>query len=131
MQSKALRSLVAVAASFLLFVPGLVMAFALGGTLNLEVAIAATLIFIMVARWLPRLRWAIAVVAALVIAVPPYPYWTNWDESRGQYLHFFHGFNLQNLPIAAFVVVFVLALLLFVAIFWAVRRRETSRDSPG
>lgn len=124
MQSKTLRSLVVVAAGFLLLVPGLVMAYAWGGTLNLEVAFAVTLISIMMARWLTRLRWVGAAIAALVIAVPPYPYWTNWDESRGQYLHFFHGFDLQSLPIVTFVVVFVLALLLFAAIFEAVGKRQ-------
>ncbi|MHC6216896.1 hypothetical protein ACVQEN_06695 [Stenotrophomonas acidaminiphila] len=124
MQIKSLRSLVVVAAVFLLLMPGLVVAYAWGGTLNLEVAFAATLITIMLARWLPRLRWVGAAIAALVIAVPPYPYWTNWDESRGQYLHLFHGFDLRNLPVVTFVVVFVLALLLFAAIFRAVRKRQ-------
>lgn len=110
----------------LLLVPALLMTFAWGGLLNLEVAAAAIAITIAVAIWLPRLRWFFAGIAAFLIAVPPFPYWTNWDESRGQYLHFFHGFTLNSELITRFAVVFAVALLLFAAMFWALAGRKAA-----
>lgn len=123
MQSKRpLRILIVIAAVLLLLVPGLLMTLAWGGTLNLEIAAVATAISIAAAIWLPGVKWCVAVVAALLIAVPPFPYWTNWDESGGQYLHLFHGFPLDGALIARFIVVFAMAMLLFAALFWAVGR---------
>lgn len=104
----------------LLLVPGLLMTLAWGGTLNLEVAVAAIAVTIAVAIWLPKVRWLVAGIAALLIAVPPFPYWTNWDETRGQYLHFFHGFTLNGELITRFAVVFAVAMLLFATMFWAI-----------
>lgn len=92
--------------------------------MNLEVAAVATAIVIAVAIWLPGVRWFVAVVAALLIAVPPFPYWTNWDKSRGHYLHFLHGFPLDGELITRFIVVFVMAMLLFAAMFWAIGERK-------
>ena len=122
MQSRLARVLVVMVATILLLVPSMLMTFAWGGTLNLEVAIVAALIAIATAKWIPGLRWPIAFLASLLIAVPPYPYWTDWGEERGQYLHFFHGFTLQTLPVATFVVVFALAMLLFMVIFRSIAK---------
>jgi hypothetical protein len=127
MQSRVLRVAIAIVAGAILVVPGFLMAVAWGGTLNLEVAIAATVISIAVAIWLPKLRWGGAVIAALLIAVPPFPYWTSWDEKTGLHLHFFHGYNLQSLPVFRFVVVFLVAMLLFAVIFWAIGKRPVAR----
>jgi hypothetical protein len=125
---KSFRILVVIAAAVLLLVPGLLMTVAWGGTLNLEVAAAATAIVIAAAVWLPSVKWFVAVIAGLLIAVPPFPYWTNWDESRGQYLHFFHGFlPLEGELITRFIVVFAMAMLLFAAIFWAIGSRKAAR----
>lgn len=119
-----LRIVVGGVAAVMLLVPSLVFAYAWSATLNLEVATAATGVTIVSAIWLPRFRWVGAVLAALVIAVPPYPYWTSWDESRGQYLHFFHGFSLQNVPLLTFAAIFCVALLMFAVIFWAIGGRR-------
>lgn len=127
MQSRMLRVAIAIVAGAILLMPGFLMAVAWGGTLNLEVAIAATAVSIAVAIWLPKLRWGGAVIAALLIAVPPFPYWTSWDENAGQHLHFFHGYNLQSLPIFRFVVVFLVAMLLFAVIFWSIGKRPVTK----
>ncbi len=121
------RILAVIVVAALLLVPGLLMTLAWGGTLNLEVAAVAIAISIVAAIWLPRVKWLVAVVAALLIAVPPFPYWTNWDESRGQYLHFFHGFHLDGTLATRFIVVFAVAMLLFAAMFWAICRPKGPR----
>jgi len=121
---KIFRILVVIFAAVLLIVPGVLMALAWGGTLNAEVAAMATAVAIAVAIWLPSVKWFVAVIAALLIAVPPFPYWTNWDESKGQYLHFFHGFTLENAPVARFAFVFAMAMLLFAVVFWGVGNRQ-------
>lgn len=125
MQNKGpFRILVVIVAVALLLVPGFLMTLAWGGALNLEVAAAAAAIAIAAAIWLPRVKWLLAFVSALLIAVPPFPYWTNWNESRGQYLHFFDGFILDGELITRFVVVFAMAMLVFAAIFWAIGSRK-------
>lgn len=121
---KTFRILVVIAATALLLVPGLLMTAAWGGTLNLEVAALATAIAIVAAIWMPKVKWFVAIVAALLIAVPPFPYWTSWEKNRGQYLHFFHGFALDGELIARFIVVFAMPMLLFAAMFWAIGRRK-------
>jgi len=80
---KPLRILVVIAVAALLLVPGLLMSLTWGGTLNLEVAAAATAIVIAAAIWLPSVKWFVAVVAGLLIAVPPFPYWHHQASPRG------------------------------------------------
>lgn len=116
------KTLTAIAATGLLLLPALLVALA-WTTINLKVALIAVSVCVLVAIKMPRWRWVSAIVASLLIAVPPYPYWLFSSEDRGWYLHFFHGYNLQNLPIAVFGVVFVLAMLLFAAIFWSIHRK--------
>lgn len=111
----------------LLLLPGFLVTIAWGVTLNLEVAVVATAIAIAVAIWLPKVKWFVAVVAALLIAVPPFPYWTNYEKSRGQYLHFFHGFTIDDASIARFSIVFAMAMLLFATIFWVIEKRPVAR----
>jgi hypothetical protein len=87
-------------------------------SLNLSVAILAVIASISVALWWPKWKWTVAVISSLVIAIPPYPYWAWNSERRGWYLHFFHGFTLQNLPLASFGLVFLAALALFAVVYW-------------
>lgn len=112
-----MRYVLLAACSSILFVPSLLFALAWSGTLNLEVAIASWLLAIAAAKFLPRLRWPSAGVSACVIAVPPYPYWVRSGEGDGAALHFFYGFTLSTVPWITFLVVFVLALILYGAIF--------------
>lgn len=123
---KPFRILAVIAVASLLLAPALLMTSAWGGSLNLEVSAAAIAISIATAIWLPGVRWLVAVVSALLIAVPPFPYWISWSESRGQYLHFFHGFQLDGALAIRFIVVFSLAMLLFAAMFRAIGRPRES-----
>lgn len=117
---KILRVLVIVVAAAILLWPSSVMAMVWTG-IDFVVALVAILATIAVAVWMPTLKWFSAIVAALLIAVPPYPYWLFSSNSGGWYFHFFHGFNVQTLPIGTFALYFLVALLLFASIFWAVR----------
>ncbi|MGB9109182.1 MAG: hypothetical protein WCC39_10905 [Telluria sp.] len=78
-------------------------------TYALILAVVATYYFVM------PLRWYIVVLAALTIALPPYPYLTDFNEVgqiviRGADMYF---------PVALYsLVAFSLALLCFKSIFW-------------
>lgn len=123
-RNRTFRVLVAIVAIALLLVPGWLMA-AVFTSLNFVVALGAILICLFIAFWLPRWKWVGAVIASLLIAVPPYPYWMHASEERGWYFDFFGGFSRSNLPaFGTFCVVFALSLLLFAAIFWAMGGRR-------
>lgn len=119
----ALRVLVALVASALLLLPSFMAASVLSA-INFVVTLPALLIAVLVAVWLPRWRWIGGVLTSFLVAIPPYPYWLYTRENGDWYLSFFHGFTLQNLPLGTFGVVFVLALLLFATIFWAIGNRS-------
>ena len=125
--NRIVRMLVTVVAIALLMVPRLVMAIALGGAFNLEVAAAAVAMCVAAAIWLRRWKWVAAIIASLVIAIPPFPYWSSWDEKNGRYFHFFNGYGLQDLPIVTFTIYFLVSMLLFSAIFWAIWSRLGGR----
>src|SRR5205085_11350964 len=93
----------------MLLIPGLTMASILTPA-NLMVAIAGIVASVSTAIWLSTWKWLPAVVTALLIAVPPYPYWLFSDNNGNWYLHFFHGFTLHNLPLPTFGFVFVAAI---------------------
>lgn len=126
-KSNALRTLVRVlviaVAIVLLLLPGLSMIAVAWADIDLVVALVAILVCILVAIKLPWLRWIGATIASLLIAVPPYPYWLNWSEGRGWYLHFFHDIDLESQSIVVFTIIFLAAMLLFAAIFWAIGKR--------
>lgn len=126
-KNKVFRVLVVVVAVALLLFPGWLMA-SVFTSLNFVVALGAVLASVLMAFWLPRWKWISAVVASLLIAVPPYPYWMHVSEERGWYFDFFGGFSRSNLPsFGTFGVVFVFSLLLFVALFWAIGNRSPQK----
>lgn len=112
------RVLVVVVATGLLLLPALMTA-SVWTSINLQVSMIAIVVSVLVAFWLSKWKWIGAAVASLLIAIPPYPFWLYSSEDRGWYLHFFHGYNMQNLPLGTFAIVFAIALFLFAAIFWA------------
>lgn len=118
-KSRAFRALVVGVAIVLLLSPGWLMA-TVFTSVNFILSLSVVLVSVVVAVWLPRWKWPGAIIASLLIAVPPYPFWLYASENRGWYFHFFHGFTLSTLPLGTFGVVFVFALLLFAAIFWAI-----------
>lgn len=122
-RSAFLRAFIAVVAGILLLVPALLVAIA-WTSVNLEVAAFAIVTTVLAAVWLPTRKWIAAFIASLLIAVPPYPYWLFRSESRDWYLHFFHGYHSENLPIVRFMVVFIVSLLLFAVIFWSISDRK-------
>ena len=127
-KNKFFRALVAVMAIALLLFPSWLIA-TIFTAINFVVALGCVVTSVLVAIWLPRWKWISAVAAALLIAVPPYPYWLYTREGGDWYLNFFHGFTLSNLPLGTFCVVFVISLLLFAAIFWAIGKKVTLNNS--
>jgi len=91
-------------------------------TANLYITAVAVAASIAVAFYLPKLKWLFAVIAAALIALPPYPNWLFWDESRGWF--FTAGPNLQQLSIGINAIFFVIVLALFFALFWAIGARK-------
>jgi len=122
------RALVAVVAIALLLFPSWLMA-TVFTAINFVVAFGSIFTSVLISIWLPRWKWIGAVVASLLIAVPPYPYWLYTREGGEWYLNFFHGFRISNLPFDTFGVVFVVSLFLFAAIFWAIRKKASSNNS--
>jgi hypothetical protein len=119
--SKPIRGVVLIAGVVALLFPGFLMS-AIYTSINLKFHIAAVSITVATALWLPNLKWVAASLAALVIAVPPYPYWLAFDEQRGWYFGFFSGFSLQNVRFLSFGSAFISILGVFAAIFWALSR---------
>lgn len=105
-----------------LLIPGLmpVLAWGLGATRNLEVAILGIVASIALRVWLAKAKWIGATITSLLIAVPPFPYWSRWRQ---------FGFNLDDLPVFTFIIVFLVAMLLFALIFWAIGKRGTGAGS--
>jgi hypothetical protein len=102
----------------LLLVPGLTMAY-VWTPIDLVIALAGIIVSLFVAAWLPTWKWMAAIVTSLLIAVPPYPYWLFNDNKGNWYFHFFRGFNLHNLPLPTFGLVFTIAMVLFCLLYWA------------
>lgn len=127
-RNRFLRVLVAVVAIALLLFPGWLMA-TVFTAINFMVALGAILISVLIAIWLRHWKWISAVLASLLIAVPPYPYWLYTREGGNWYLNFFHGFSISTLPFGTFGVVFVLSLLLFAAIFWAIGKKASGEKT--
>ncbi len=121
-RSKVIRALVLVACVTLLLAPSALVA-SVWTPVNLEVAAAAVVVATTLARSATVWRWAGAIVASIIIAVPPYPYWLFASNQRGWYLHFFHGFTIRTVPIGTFVTVMVLCLAIFRFVHWAVSQR--------
>lgn len=95
--------------------------------IDLEFALGAVIATVLIAVLRPGLSWICAAISSLLIAVPPYPYWLSYDAQRGWYFNFFYGFSLQTVPFVTFACVFIAALALFGAIFWALSSIK-SRD---
>jgi hypothetical protein len=129
-RDRVFRALVAILAVALLLFPSWLMA-TVFTSVNFVVAFGAIFASVLTAIWLPRWKWVSAVVASLLIAVPPYPFWLYTREDGNWYLNFFHGFTFSNLPFGTFGTVFVLSLLLFAAIFWAIGRRRGNKTRRG
>jgi hypothetical protein len=121
LNNKFVRGVVLVAGIVLLILPSFMMS-AIYSSIDLEFAMVAVLTTVLTAVWLPKLRWICAVIASLLIAVPPYPYWLSFDAKRGWYFHFFYGFDLQNTPFLVLGGAFAVSQAVFAAIFWAISR---------
>ena len=125
---KGARLAVAVLATGLLLAPALMMA-TVWTPVDLLVAVAAILVCFLSARYAKRWRWACAIVASLVISVPPYPYWLFASEERGWYFHFFHGYTIADVPFIRFLFVMFAAILMFGAIFWSMDKAREQLES--
>ena len=114
---RALRIVAGLLAVAVLLAPAYVMALVYT-SLNFVVAAAAILLVVLCGRF-RRIRWWLAVLGALLIAIPPYPFWAFTNNQGGWFLHFFYGFTLHTAPIGTFCTYFLLALALFGVLFWA------------
>lgn len=121
-----IRVVAAFAAVAMLLLPGLLTAIA-WSPINLGIALLAVTICIAVGRWAPSgWKWFTAVVASLLIAVPPYPNWLWVSEERGWHLHI--GARLESLEIAPFAALFVIALVLFWVLYWAIGKQKNTHN---
>lgn len=87
-------------------------------TLNLFITAFALAATVAVAFFAPKAKWIIASISAGIVAFPPYPNWIFWSEAEGW--KFWIGPSIRSLEIGANLVFFVVALLPFLALFWAI-----------
>lgn len=113
------RILAIVCAVLLLLLPGILMAL-VHTAINFQLALASVALTMLLAWKFPQIRWFVAILTSLLIAIPPIPYWIVTDQ-QGWRFQLFYG--IDNLPIHSFLILFVLATLLFALIFWAIRKR--------
>jgi len=116
------RVIVAILAIALLLSPGVVMALVYT-ELNLLVSVLAVALVLAFSR-VTAVRWVMAVMGAVLVAVPPYPFWVFSDNEGHWFFSFFGGFTLGSAPIGTFAIWFALALASFAALFWAIGRRQ-------
>jgi len=112
------RVLMGFVAVALLLTPSILMLIA-WTEVNLVVALAALLTLIMVTRRFPTWKWTATIATALLVAIPPYPYWLFASNDRGWYFHFFSGYDLSSLPLATFMGVFIAAIALCTMLSWS------------
>jgi hypothetical protein len=117
--------IIAAVACGLLLLPATITAY-VWTPVNLGVSLLAIAACVVIAIFLRRWIWISAAVASFLIAVPPYPYWLFTSETRGWHLHFFEGYRSGNLPAFRFSVVFLVSMLLFSLIFWAIGKSRRS-----
>lgn len=115
--NRVLRTIVATVVVLLLLLPSFITAI-VWTTVNLYVAVLAISALAVVAYLLPRFKWLFAAVTAGLIALPPYPNWLFWNESRGWF--FTVGPNLQEFSIGFSVLCAVIVLALVRVLFWAI-----------
>ena len=119
-QGFAYRAAIIVASSLVLLFPSALTA-TVWTSVNFLVALVVIAMTISSAILFSRYSWIIATISSLLIAVPPYPYWL-FRSREGWQLHFFSGFNVGNVPILTFLVVFLLAMTLFTVIIRTLRK---------
>lgn len=105
-------------------------------TINLIIAIIAISFTVVSTFIFPRIRWLLALVSAIIIAIPPYPTWIFWSPQTGWRL----GLSLSVLSssIVGSVISLVMELMCFAGLFWAfnssalanrsLRTRKSKRD---
>ena len=117
-------------AAVLLILPSIVTAI-VWTTINFYITVFFTASTIAVAYVLPKAKWFFAVITAALVALPPYPNWVYWSSHDGWF--FWRGESLRNLNLGANAILFTVAFLLFVVVFWAFGAKasgakEASRD---
>ena len=111
-------------ASAMLLAPGALTFIAWGVSLNLEISFLALLVTLAITRWVPALKWLTAIIASVLIAVPPFPYWLRWSKLGGYEFHLFAGFSPGDVPWVRFILTVMIAMLLFSVIIFSIGGRE-------
>lgn len=121
-----LKFMVGGVAVLLLLLPSLVTAI-VWTTINLYITVLAIAATLLAAHFFPKVRWFFATVTVALIALPPYPNWIFWSDKDGWFLWL--GPSLRSLEVGANIIFFMVALLPFVAIFWATGARASQSHS--
>ncbi len=119
-RGSALKLLVGGFAILLLLIPSLLTAI-VWTTINFYLSALIIGLTIVAAFTLPKSKWLFAAIAAASIALPPYPNWLFWNENDGWYI--WVGPSLRNLEIGANIVLFIIALIPFIGLFWAINKK--------
>lgn len=110
------RLVLAIGCLLLLFFTPILSAVA-GNTVNLAISIVVIPALVAIGIYFWQARWLFALVLAVFVAVPPYPYWVFENADSGWYFHFFQGFPENAIPFGRFATVAAIALILAASIF--------------
>lgn len=84
----------------------------------------ALILTIICARRVSGFKWFLALLTSSFVALPPYPNWLYWSDNKGW--HLWLGPSLRNWELGANLIILLISLMLFAALFWAIRWREPS-----
>ncbi|MGQ0798495.1 MAG: hypothetical protein ACT4NL_00075 [Pseudomarimonas sp.] len=124
-RSATLRLAAAGMAILFLLLPGVmpILAWGRSATLNLEVSMLAIAACILVAKSLPRIKWFVAALASLAIVIPPFPYWLS---KFGGVMRIDFSNILSSPPLLKSLFLFLIAMVLFGVIFWALSTKPNN-----
>lgn len=121
------RLAVGAIASLALISPSFLMAI-VWTPIDLVIVVFAIIATVLSAIFWRKLKWAFATMSAALIALPPYPNWIYWGDGEGWYL--WVGPALRSFDVWENIFLFILALIFFVPLFWAIGTRQ-SHHSVG
>lgn len=97
--------------------------------INLIAALVGVGLSVLASVFVQRWRWAIGILTAASVAVPPYPNWIYWTDSRGWF--FWLGPTLEDGGLVARSLLMLPAIGLVYGLFWAIDRLRRSEPEPS
>jgi hypothetical protein len=99
------------AATCALLAPGYLVFVSWGIRLNLVFSLCAIVACAVGIRLWRGAKLYLIAFTALIISIPPYPYWVLWDNNGHFEFHFFLGFSPKDIPYVMFAAMYAIAII--------------------